>query len=311
MLRAYNDWHIDEWCAAYPGRFIPLAQLPLWDVDLMAAEVRRVARKGCHAVTIPETMSSVGMPSIHDPIWDPFWKVCCDEGTVVCIHIGSAGVPAPPSRDAPVETMMTGVPINCFHCATDFVFSPVLRKFRELKIALSEGGIGWIPYFLERIDYIHERHHAWTNQDFGGERPSDVFRRHFLACFIDDATGIKLRHDIGVDRITWECDYPHSDSTWPQAPERLMKSLVGVPDDEINRITHANALGAFRFDAFGAMGGRENCTVGALRARAKDVDLSPLRGKGGKPPLEGERRPVTAGDVLTQLSTALDGQTSA
>ena len=311
MLQAYNDWHIDDWCAAYPGRFIPLAQLPLWDVALMAEEVHRVARKGCHAVTFPENPKAFDLPSLHDEVWDPFWKACCDEGTVLCIHIGSAGSPVPPSLDAPVETIMAGVPINAFHCATDLVFSRVLRRFPDLRIALSEGGLGWIPYFLERIDYLYDRHHAWTRQDFGREKPSDVFRRHFLTCFIDDHTGIKLRHEIGVERICWECDYPHSDSTWPHAPERLMENLVGVPDDEIDQITHENALRWFRLDAFGAMGGRERCTVGALRAQARDVDLSLLRGKGGKPPIEGTPRPVTAGDVLKQLATALDGQVRA
>jgi predicted TIM-barrel fold metal-dependent hydrolase len=308
MLQAYNDWHIDQWCAAYPGRFIPLAQLPLWDIGLMAEELRRVARKNCHAVAFLENPTVLGLPSIHSDAWDPFWQACCDEGTVLCIHIGSAGSPPPPSPDAPVETIMVGVPINTFHCATDFIFSPVLRKFPRLRIALSEGGIGWVPYFLDRIDSMYERHHSWTGQDFGRERPSDVFRRHFLTCFIDDPVGIRLRDDIGVERIAWECDYPHSDTTWPRAPEALARSFAGVPDEDIDQITHANALRWFRFDPFPAMGGRERCTVGALRAQARDVDLSLLRGKGGKPPGAGRPRVVTAGDVMKQLSTALDGQ---
>lgn len=308
MLRAYNDWHIDEWCGSYPGRFIPLAQLPLWDIGLMTEEVHRVARKGCHAVTFLENPTNVGMPSIHSDAWDPFWQACCDEGTVVAIHIGSAGSPAPPSMDAAVETIMAGVPIATFHCAVDFVFSRVLRRFPALRIALSEGGIGWVPYFLDRIDYIYERHAAWTHQDFGKERPSDLFRRHFLTCFIDDPVGIKLREDIGVDNISWECDYPHSDSTWPQAPERLMESLAGVAHDDIDKITHENALLWFRLDPFAKLGGRHNCTVGALRAQARDVDLSLLRGKGGKPPTEDKPHWVTTGDVLRQLATALDGQ---
>jgi hypothetical protein len=202
------------------------------------------------------------------------------------------------------------VPINCFHASVDLVFSRALRHFPGLRIALSEGGIGWIPYFLDRIDYLYERHHAWTHQDFGKERPSDVFRRHFLTCFIDDPTGIKLRDAIGVERISWECDYPHSDSTWPNAPERLMQSLEGVADDEIDAITHRNAMKFFQLDAFTKTGGRDRCTVGALRAQAMDVDLTPLRGKGGKPPTEGMPRAVTAGDVMRQLATALDGQTT-
>jgi predicted TIM-barrel fold metal-dependent hydrolase len=307
VQQAYNDWHIDDWCAASPGRFIPLAQLPLWDIGLMAGEVRRVARKGCHAVTFVENPTLIGLPSIHDPAWDPLWKACCDEQVVLAIHIGSVWQPAPPSGDSAPETMMAGVPVATLHTASDFVFSPVFRRFPALRIALSEGGIGWIPYFLERIDYLNERHHRWTRWEFAGERPSDVFRRHFLSCFIDDATGIRTRDVIGVDAIAWECDYPHSDSTWPEAPERLMRSLAGLPDDEIDRITHQNALRWFHSDALSAVGGRDRATVGALRAQARDVDLSLLRGKGGKPPADDAARPVTARDILAQLATALDG----
>jgi hypothetical protein len=210
-----------------------------------------------------------------------------------------------------VETIMAGVPINCFHAAVDLVFSRALRQFPDLRIALSEGGIGWIPYLLDRIDYLYERHHAWTHQDFGDRKPSDVFRRHFLTCFIDDPVGIKMRHEIGVERISWECDYPHSDSTWPRAPERLLQSLAGVDDRDVHAITHLNAMRFFDVDPFSKMGGRANCTVGVLRSQAADVDLTLLRGKGGKPPAEGPPRAVTAGDVMKQLATALDGRTNA
>jgi predicted TIM-barrel fold metal-dependent hydrolase len=268
--------------------------------------VRRVARKGCHAVAFVENPTMIQMPSIHDEAWDPFWKACCDEQVVVAIHIGSVWQPAPPSGDSAPETLMAGVPVATLHTAADFIFSPVFRRYPDLRIALSEGGIGWIPYFLERIDYLNERHSAWTRWKFAGERPSDVFRRHFLTCFIDDATGIRARDAIGVDAIAWECDYPHSDSTWPLAPERLMKSLAGVPDHEIDAISHQNALRWFHSDAIEKAGGREKANVGALRAQARDVDLALLRNKGGKPPSE-HARPVTARDVLAQLKTALDG----
>jgi len=80
--------------------------------------------------------------------------------------------------------------------------------------------------------------------------PSQVFKERVVTCFIDDAAGVKNRHDIGIDMITWECDYPHSDCTWPTSPERLMKSLDGVPDDEIDKMTHLNAMRHYQFDPF-------------------------------------------------------------
>ncbi len=302
MLQAYNDWHVDEWCGSHPGRFIPLGLPALWDPALAGDEVRRLAKKGCHAVSFTENPEKVGFPSLHADYWEPLWQACCDEGVVVCIHIGSASGMQFTTMDSPVDVMITTSPMSIASCAADLVWSQLFRKHPKLKIALSEGGIGWIPYFLERIDYVYEHHHKWTHQDFGGKRPSEVFREHVITCFIDDAVGVKLRHEVGLDTITWECDYPHSDTTWPRAPERLAESLDGVPDDEVNRITHENALREFRLDAFAARP-KERCTVAALRAESPDVDLS-LVSQGGAAPVE-EARPVTAHDITRQLASAM------
>ncbi len=300
MLKAYNDWHIDEWCGSHPGRFIPLGLLPCWDPQLMAEEVRRLARKGCRAVSFTESPEAHGWPSIHNDYWRPFWKACVDEGTVICIHIGSGSGMKFAAMDAPVDTMITLQPIASVDCAVNLLWSPVLRDFPGIRFALSESGIGWMPYFLERADYVHERHHAWTHQDFGGRKPSDVWREHCISCFIHDPVGIRNRDIIGVHTITWECDYPHSDSTWPKSPERLWECFGDVPREDVDKITHENAIRFFGFDPF-AYRAREQCTVGALRAEAKDVDLT-VRSKGGKPPTT-EKRPVTTQDILQQLAT--------
>jgi len=301
MLQAYNDWHIDEWCGSYPGRFIPLSLPPIWDPQLMADEVRRVAKKGCHAVSFTENPEKHGLPSLHSEHWDPFWKACSDEGTICCIHIGSGGGMSFTSMDSPVDVMITVQPINIFGCAADLLWSTILRRF-PIQFALSEGGIGWIPYFLERADYVYEHHQQWTHQDFGKKKPSDVFREHIVTCFIDDPVGIANREQIGVDGITWECDYPHSDTTWPRAPERLSQSLGGVSDADIDKITHQNALRIFQLDPFSERP-REKSTVAALRAESPEVDLTP-RSHGGKPPTEDESKPITSADITRQLAAA-------
>jgi predicted TIM-barrel fold metal-dependent hydrolase len=274
ILQAYNDWHVDSWCGSHPGRFIPLGLVPIWDPHLMAAEVHRLAAKGCHAVSFSENPARLRLPSFHSDHWDPFWAACVDEGTIVCLHIGSSSSLVITAEDAPIDVLISLQPMNIVQAAADLLWSPVLRKFRDLKVALSEGGIGWIPYFFDRVDWIYTRHHRWTGQDFGDQLPSQFFRERFVTCFIDDPSGIPNRHRVGIDTITWECDYPHSDTTWPTSPEYLMKSLDGVPDDEIDRITHGNAARHFRFDPFAARA-KEECTVGALRAQATDVDVTP------------------------------------
>lgn len=273
MLQAYNDWHVEGWCGAYPGRFIPLALPPLWDPELMGAEVRRMAAKGCHAVTFSENPSKLGYPSFHSEHWDPFWSACSDEGTVVCLHIGSSSQLVITAPDAPIDVLITLQPMNIVQAAADLVWSPVLRKYPDLKIALSEGGIGWIPYFLERIDYVFEHHKAWTGQSFGDQLPSQVFLDRIVTCFIDDSFGVESRAHLNLDQVCWECDYPHSDSTWPNAPEAAMKYLAGLPDADVNRITHENAMRIFSYDPF-ASRARDRCTAGALRAEAGDVDVS-------------------------------------
>lgn len=294
LLHAYNDWHIDGWCNAAPGRFIPLGSVPLWDPNLGAAEVRRLAAKGCHAIMFSENPFLLGLPSMNDPHWDPLWAACSDEGTVVCTHIGSSSNMPFTSPDAPVDVMITVSPVNLLLAASDLIWSPLFRKFPNLTFALSEGGIGWIPYFLERIDYVYQQHKAWTGQDFGDKLPSQVFREHVVTCFIDDAFGVQNRHTIGIDMITWECDYPHSDSTWPHAPESCMKYLAGLPDGEIDKITHLNAMRIFQYDPFSVLG-RQNCTVGALRAAASGHDISEVsKGKKSKPGL-----------TLAQMAAAL------
>jgi predicted TIM-barrel fold metal-dependent hydrolase len=305
MLRAYNDWHIDEWCGKHPGRFIPLAIPPVWDVEEMAREVRRVARKGCHAITFADSPGGLGgYPSLHSEHWDPFWKACADEGTVVCIHIGSGTGMKLEDPGAPIEIMIVSTPISLFNCATELVFSPIFQKFPTLKVALSEGGIGWIPYFLERADYVHQHHHRWTLHDFpNGKKPSDVFREHVICCFIDDAAGVRNRDLIGIDNITWECDYPHSDSTWPKAPEVLWRSLDGVPEEDIHKMTWQNTSRHFQYHPFEHIA-KEQCTVGALRAKAKHVDLTPIVGAGGKQPSDYASGYATIGDIMKQMATA-------
>jgi predicted TIM-barrel fold metal-dependent hydrolase len=273
VVRAYNDWHIDEWCGAHPGRFIPCGITPYWDPDLMAEEVRRIAGKGCHAVTFSENPEKLGHPSLHSDHWDPFWAACQESETVVCLHIGSSSSLLLTASDAPADVMISITPMNSFLALNDLMWTPIFKKFPSIKIAMSEGGIGWIPYALERMDYVYEHHHSWTGADFGGRRPSDVYRDHIVTCFIDDAAGLELRHRVGVDSITWECDYPHSDSTWPHSPELLGKSLTGIPDDEVEKMTHLNAMRVFQFDPF-AVRPRDKCTVRALRDEASDVDTS-------------------------------------
>ena len=272
-IQAYNDWHIDEWAGSHPDRLIPMSLPPLWDPQAMADEIQRVAAKGCHAVTFSENPTKLGMPSYHTTYWDPFFKACADNNVVICLHIGSSSSMPLTTPDAPPEVVISLTPTNSMMAVADIVFSGIFKRFSTLQMAMSEGGTGWLPYILERMDYTYQHHHAWTGTDLGGRLPSQIFHDHFWTCFIDDAVGIDLREKVGLDKTMWEMDYPHSDSTWPTAPEMLWKSLGHIPAEEINKITYQNAMRCFSFDPFSHRT-PENSTVRALRAEAADVDVS-------------------------------------
>lgn len=302
VLQAYNDWHIDTWCGSHPGRFIPCGIVPLWDPELAAREVRRINAKGCYSISFPPNPTRDQLPSLHSEYWNPLWQACAELGVVSCMHI-SDSVNATPCPDSPVDVFIANMPVTLYLTASDLTFSPILRKHRNIKFALSEGGAGWVPHFLERIDYVHD-HHTWTRQDFGGRKPSEVFLEHVYTCFIEDRTAIKTRHDCGLDNMTWEMDYPHSDSTWPRAATKLWESLKDLPVEDINKITHLNAMRCYSFDPFKHLN-REDCTVGALMAKARHVDLSFTEtGGAGAKPTDAALGPITMAQIGKQLAMA-------
>ena len=273
-LKAYNDWHVESWCGAHPGRFIPLGLLPFWDIDLMVEELERLAKLGVHAVSFSENPSKLGLPSLHADHWDPFWSRCQDLEIVPCLHIGSSSEIIVTAPDAPFDVTATLQPMNIVAAAADLVWSPVLRNYPRLKIALSEGGVGWLPYFLDKIDLVYRKQSGWTGQDYGDALPSEVFRQQVITCFLDDRVTPDVAERAGTATMTWECDFPHSDSDWPTSPEATLAALDGLDDGTINRITHENAMRLFNYDPF-THRSKARSSTGALRAEAAAAGVDP------------------------------------
>jgi predicted TIM-barrel fold metal-dependent hydrolase len=298
VMRAYNDWHIDEWCGPYQGRYFPTGLLPLWDLDATLAEMKRLVKKGCRSVFFPANPASRNrLASVHDPLWEPMWALANDEGIVFNCHIGTGLAPEANSDLSPISAWITAMPMAIATDAADLLHLKALLRYPNLKFALSEGGIGWVPYMLERADFTFRHHGPWVRVDFGGKLPSEVFREHFLTCFIDDRFGCENYKSVGEDIIAYECDYPHSDCTWPHVAEDLWDNVKDLPQNVIDKITHQNAYRFYGVDPVAQLG-RENCTVGALRAKATHVDIS-VQSKGGKDAREYAEAgaAVTAGNV--------------
>jgi predicted TIM-barrel fold metal-dependent hydrolase len=248
-VKAYNDWMVEEWCGDSGGRLIPLTLIPLWDADLAAAEVRRNADRGCHAVCFSEIPHHLGLPSVHTRHWDPFFAACEETATTVCMHIGSSSKMPATSPDAPVAVTATLSFGNSMASLSDFLFSGILVRYPTIKLAYSEGQIGWLPYILERADDVWVDHRAWHEaKDLVPEPPSSYYYKHVFGCFFKDRHGLESLNRIGVDNVTFETDYPHTDSTWPHTKELATKMVEGLSDDVVYKIMRGNAIRMLSLD---------------------------------------------------------------
>jgi predicted TIM-barrel fold metal-dependent hydrolase len=250
-VKAYNDFQVEEWCADTGGRLIPLIIIPLWDAELAAEEVRRNAARGVHAVCFSEIPPYLGLPSIHDPegYWDPFFRACDETDMVINMHIGSSSKMPSTSADAPAAVGSSLTHINAELSMTDWLFSGVFERFSNLKVAYSEGQIGWIPYLLHRADVVWEENRGWGGvADKVPNPPSSYFSDHVWGCFFDDPAGLQLIDQIGENNITYESDYPHSDSTWPHTKKIADDQMAHLTDEQRYKIVRGNAIKLFNLD---------------------------------------------------------------
>jgi predicted TIM-barrel fold metal-dependent hydrolase len=252
VTKAWNDWFHDEWWQPHPERNIPMGITYLADPEEGAAEIRRNAERGFRAVTLPEQPHRIGLPSIFDPHWEPIIQACADTETVICLHVASCGVVDMPKGAPAIQLGATLFGQLALGACAEWLWSGHAVRHPELQVAMSEGGIGWVAMLIDRLDNMLERSGYGRDftQSFGMPsdlRPSDVLRRNFTFCTIDDPSTIVTRDVIGVENICFETDYPHGDGTWPDTQAVIEKAYAGIlTDAEIAAITHENAARVFR-----------------------------------------------------------------
>jgi predicted TIM-barrel fold metal-dependent hydrolase len=266
-VQAWNDFILEEFADAYPGRFIPMMIIPLWDPAAAAVEIERTAARGAKSIAFSENPTKLGLPSIHTDYWDPVFKASEEAGFVLSMHVGSSSNLIRTSDDMPTLAFMAySAAANQAGTLLDWLFSGKFEQYPRLKIALSEGSIGWIPYFLERAEQVVDKQRFWASRfdinmnashDRGEEKggasfslDTDVrqlFRDHVFGTFIDDQAGIRLLDIIGEDNVMLECDYPHSDSTWPDSVNLARKWLSHLPDEVQYKIAVGNAARVYDF----------------------------------------------------------------
>jgi predicted TIM-barrel fold metal-dependent hydrolase len=246
-LRAWNDWHLEEWAGPHPDRIIPLQLAWLKDPEVAAADVRRNAERGFKAVSFPENPVDLGLPSMHTEHWDPFLRACEETQTVVCLHNGSSSWTAARSPGAPLELYTSLFSVNAMVAAADWLWARIPTRFPKVRVAFSEGGIGWVPMLIDRIDYVLDHSAVGSNGwDDPNLAPTDALRRNFWFCTIDIPSTMSLRDHIGIDHICLESDYPHADSTWPDTQLRAVAGLADFTPAEIRKVTWENASNLFR-----------------------------------------------------------------
>lgn len=249
-VQAYNDFMLDEWSAGSGGRLIPCGLIPLWDVSLAAAEVRRVAGRGMKAICFSEAPMYLGLPTIHKGYWNPLWEACQETGTVVMIHIGSSSnVTVPSGKDAPQSEFQVLVSLNAIGAVVDWLFSGVVVDYPQLKVCFAECQIGWLPYYLQRMDQMWQQERVYMASEYERipELPSTYFKSNMYVTFFDDPVGLKLLDELGEDNVLCETDYPHNDTTWPtsQADLRKQTTGAGLTDAQTFKVVRGNAIKLF------------------------------------------------------------------
>lgn len=243
-IRDWNDWMMEEWYGKHPDRFIPMQLVYFADPEVSAQEIRANAERGFKAVSLPEAPHNVGFPSVHTDYWDPIFQACSDTNQVVMLHTGTGGWHDKTiSPESPIEQPTCLFPACSLLTVADWLWARVPLRFPNLKVALAEGGIGWIPMLLDRLEFM-ENHElgsigdAWADSEL---KPSEIVQEHFWFCSISDPSTIDLRHRIGLDHIMLEVDYPHASSVWPDVQPYVHGMLSHLPEAEVDKITHRNA----------------------------------------------------------------------
>jgi predicted TIM-barrel fold metal-dependent hydrolase len=253
-VRAYNDFMIDEWCGGNGrGRLIPLTLVPLWDGDMAAEEVARCAGKGAHAVAFSEAPYELGLPSIHSGFWDTFIAACAETDTVINMHIGSSGMMTSTSDDAPETAIPCLNAVNSAKAFVDWMISGHLEKHPGLRIVLSEGQVGWMPFYIERLTSLWERDSTYGSplRSRAPKHPREYLPQVF-GCLYDDPHGLASRDIAGMGQLMFEIDYPHPDSTWPNSAavaEKLV-SDARMSADETYKFLRGNAINCYRLDKY-------------------------------------------------------------
>ena len=243
-IRAWNDWLFEEWHTPHPERIVPLGITYLADAELAVQEIRRNAERGFTSVTFPERPHAIGLPSLWErDHWDPIIEAVIETNTVVSLHVGSSGLEVGPPGGASLQIGATLFGQLSLTACAEWLWSEYPVRYPELKIAMSEGGIGWVAMLHDRLENMVDRSGYGRRWEI---RPAEVLRRNFWFCTLDDPSTIDTRYTIGVENVMVEVDYPHGDGTWPDTQQVIADCWGHIPIDELRAMCCENAAALYR-----------------------------------------------------------------
>jgi predicted TIM-barrel fold metal-dependent hydrolase len=240
-----------QWASVDPKRLMPVYILPVQDVAVAVKEVERVVAEHGKAVQLPLVPREAGAAPYWDRSYDPLWEVLSATGVPISQHVGATRYlmeDVMPEDPTPYKGITQSLPpIYMAECVADWTVSGVLERWPDLRVVLVEAGIGWIPYYLERLDTMVTNHGWETYPEHAlKEKPSFYWHRNMAATFEQDTTGIRLLDLIGIENLMWATDYPHPDSTWPRSRAVLEDHFKGMPADDVELIASGNVTRIYK-----------------------------------------------------------------
>jgi predicted TIM-barrel fold metal-dependent hydrolase len=220
LCRAYNNWLYD-WCAIDRARLKGVALVPL-HVDTRAAieEMERaVSQLGSVGVMVNTYDRSRNIA--HRDFW-PFYEECARQGVAVAFHASGSDTMDPLchfENFLQIHTL-SHAPEQLIAC-TAVIYSGLLEKYQDLRVAFLEAGIGWVPFWMEHMDEEYE--FRQFDAPLLKAKPSEYMTcgRVFVSCEPEEKTLRYVPEFFPDDNILFASDYPHWDGQFPDAVSTL------------------------------------------------------------------------------------------
>lgn len=244
----YNDWN-NKFFADHLDKFVRCGILPVHDLEMTVAEIKRIAGMGFTAAMLPSLIEpSNNLPLYNDEAWDPVFEAAQEYKVTMVMHTGTG------REDVRAQKGPGGAVVNytiqmcdAQHSIMHLVAGGVLDRFPGANVAFIESGASWLAAVAERMDEVYEAHHMFVKPKLS-LTPREIIQRQVHVSFQYDRACIMSRSVTGHKALMWGADYPHNEGTWPRSKEVVAHLFDGIDISEQEKadILGGNAARLFR-----------------------------------------------------------------